>query len=99
MNTIESLGRRGLLGASALGALGLFGCRNAKEDQAGSPGARTFAFGKPLKAGFVNTGLSNTWPAQGKTTTEQWAKWLGIDVTWYDGGLSVDKQRRAVDDM
>jgi len=47
----------------------------------------------------VNAGLANSWPAQGKAATEQWSKWLGIDVTWYDGGLSIDKQRKAVDDM
>ena len=56
-------------------------------------------FGRPLKAAFVNAGLANSWPAQGKATTEQWGRWLGIDVTWYDGGLSIDKQRKAVDDM
>lgn len=55
--------------------------------------------GRRLKAAFVNTGLANSWPAQGKAATEQWAKSLGVDVTWYDGGLSIDKQRKAVEDM
>jgi ribose transport system substrate-binding protein len=77
-------------------ALLLAACRNGTS--AGTP-AGTYAFGRPLKAGFINVGLANSWPAQGKATTEQWSQWLGIDVTWYDGGLSIDKQRKAVDDM
>jgi ribose transport system substrate-binding protein len=92
--------RRGVLGGSAAMALLLAACRGAGSagPQGSAPGA-SHAFGRPLKAGFVNAGLANSWPAQGKATTEQWAKWLGIEVTWYDGGLSVDKQRKAVDDM
>jgi len=92
--------RRGVLGGSAAMALLLAACRGAGSGgpQGGAPGG-SYPFGRPLKAGFVNAGLANSWPAQGKATTEQWAKWLGIEVTWYDGGLSVDKQRKAVDDM
>ena len=54
---------------------------------------KSYPLGKPIKAAFINVGLANSWPAQGKAATEQWAKWLGVDVTWYDGGLSIDKQR------
>jgi len=100
---IEHLTRRGLggaaLGALALAACGKSGTTNGQPGPAGSAGGGSYAFGKPLKAAFVNAGLANSWPAQGKSTTEQWAKWLGIDITWYDGGLSIDKQRKAVDDM
>jgi ribose transport system substrate-binding protein len=98
----EQLSRRGILG-TALGALALAAC-NKKSDAGGATaaggadGAR-YAFGKPLKAAFCNVGLANSWPAQGKSASEQFAKWLGIDVTWYDGGLSIDKQRKAIDDM
>jgi ribose transport system substrate-binding protein len=100
---LEPLSRRGILGGAALAALGFAACKRG--DGTGtsaapsSGGAVQHAFGKPLKAAFVNAGLANSWPAQGKATTEQWGKWLGIDVTWYDGGLSIDKQRKAVDDM
>jgi ribose transport system substrate-binding protein len=98
---VEQLGRRGLLGG-ALGALALAACgkNNAGGAAAAASGAAgSYAFGKPLKAAFVNVGLANSWPAQGKSASEQFAKWLGIDLTWFDGGLSIDKQRKAVDDM
>lgn len=92
--------RRSVLGGSAAMALLLAACRNGTSAGAqANAQAGTYAFGRPLKAGFINVGLANSWPAQGKATTEQWSKWLGIDVTWYDGGLSIDKQRKAVDDM
>ena len=94
----EGLLRRDLLGAGTLLTAFLAGCRSpagAPESPTGGPRA----FGRVLKAAFVNVGLANSWPAQGKATTEQWGRWLGIDVTWYDGGLSIDKQRKAVDDM
>lgn len=52
-----------------------------------------------LKAAMSNAGLGATWCAQGKQTAEQWAKWFNVEITWYDGGLSVDKQRKAIEDM
>jgi ribose transport system substrate-binding protein len=96
------LGRRGLLGG-ALGALVLAACGKNNAGGGGAPGGSAsggnYAFGKPLKAAFINVGLANSWPAQGKAASEQFAKWLGIELTWFDGGLSIDKQRKAVDDM
>ena len=97
---IASINRRGVLGASAVAAVGaLVGGFTATlppvaQAQAGKP-----AFGKPLKAAMSNAGLGATWCAQGKEAAEQWGRWLGIEITWYDGGLSIDKQRRAIDDM
>jgi ribose transport system substrate-binding protein len=55
--------------------------------------------GKKLKAAFSNAGLGATWCAQGKDVAETWGKWFGVEVTWYDGGLSIEKQRKAIDDM
>ncbi|MEZ4622780.1 MAG: substrate-binding domain-containing protein [Caldilineaceae bacterium] len=46
-----------------------------------------------------NAGLGATWCAQGKETAEYWGKWMGVEVTWFDGGLSIDTQRKAIDDM
>jgi ribose transport system substrate-binding protein len=96
---VEGLGRREVLGAGAGLAALLAACRSQNGRPAGADGGVGTAFGRLLKAAFVNNGLANSWPAQGKATTEQWGRWLGIDVTWYDGGLSIDKQRKAVDDI
>ncbi len=52
-----------------------------------------------MRAAFSNAGLGATWCAQGKEIAEMWGKWLGVEVVWFDGGLSVDKQRKAIDDM
>src|SRR6266540_3794538 len=99
----DPMGRRGLLGGAAMGALLFAACRGGvgMDQQGGGAkaGGGNYPFGKPLKAAFVNAGLANSWPAQGKAATEQWSKWLGVDVTWYDGGLSIDKQRKAVDNI
>jgi ribose transport system substrate-binding protein len=97
---LDQIVRRGILGGAAMGAFLLAACRGQTTgDQPGAAKGGNYPFGKPLKAAFVNAGLANSWPAQGKAATEQWSKWLGVDVTWYDGGLSIDKQRKAVDDM
>jgi ribose transport system substrate-binding protein len=96
------LNRRGFLWGAAMAGVASFlaacGAAPAATQNATS-GAAGNAFGKPLKAAFSNAGLGATWCAQGKEAAEQWGKWLGVEVTWYDGGLSIDKQRKAIDDM
>src|SRR5258706_15540433 len=93
----EELSRRGLLaGAAALGLGMLAGCRSTTP--AGS-GSSALPFGRRLKAAFSNCGLGSTWCASGKETAELWGKWFGVDVTWFDGGLNIDVQRKAVEDM
>ncbi len=65
-----------------------------------APAAQAPASGtKTLKAAFSNAGLGATWCAQGKEIAELWGKWFGVEITWFDGALSVDKQRKAIDDM
>ncbi len=54
---------------------------------------------RPLKAAFTNNSLAHTWCAQGKQVAETWGRWLGVDVTWYDGAASIDRQRKALDDI
>jgi ribose transport system substrate-binding protein len=66
---------------------------------AAAAGGGPSAGGKPLKAAFSNAGLGATWCAQGKQAAEQWGKWFNVEITWFDGGLSVDKQRKAIEDM
>lgn len=98
---VNGMNRRGFLKMSAAvtGVALLAACSTEPEETASVAGGDGSAFGRPLKAAFVNAGLANSWPAQGKAAVDQFSRWLGIDVTWYDGGLSIDKQREAVDDM
>jgi len=99
----SDLSRRGLLGGlSALGLGGLLaacsGGTNATQTNGGSS-VGSPPNGRRLKAAFSNATLAATWCAQGKQVAETWGKWFGVDVTWYDGAGSVDKQRKAIDDM
>lgn len=100
---VNEMGRRGFLqGMMGLMAGGLMaGCAVPNQQGVAAPGAQgaNLPFGKPLKAAFSNAGLGATWCAQGKETAEHWGKWLGVEVTWFDGGLSIDTQRKAIDDM
>lgn len=97
------INRRGFLRGAAAAGLASFlaACSgstpNTAQNTASAGG--TYSFGKPLKAAFSNAGLGATWCAQGKEAAERWGKWLGVEVTWYDGGLSIEKQRKAIDDM
>jgi ribose transport system substrate-binding protein len=96
------INRRGFLrGGAAAGIAGLLAaCGAAPNAAQNASGANaSYAFGKPLKAAFSNAGLGATWCAQGKEAAERWGKWLGVEITWYDGGLSIDKQRKAIDEM
>jgi ribose transport system substrate-binding protein len=95
---IDDWTRRGLLsGAAALGFGLLAVCRSTSGS--GATGNNQLPFGRKLKAAFSNCGLGSTWCASGKETAEQWGKWFGVDVAWFDGGLNIDVQRKAVEDM
>src|SRR5450631_3710941 len=64
----------------------------------------TGGVGKPpnarrLKAAFTNDDLTNTWCAQGKRVAEAWGSWFGVDITWYDGGGTVEQQIQALADI
>jgi ribose transport system substrate-binding protein len=100
---MDFLNRRGFLKGAAMASVASFlAACNAAQPAAttqNTASAAGNAFGRPLKAAFSNAGLGATWCAQGKESAEQWGRWLGVEVTWYDGGLSIDKQRKAIDDM
>jgi ribose transport system substrate-binding protein len=101
---LKEVNRRGFLqGMGAMLTMGLLaGCQMTvpQAAPAAQGGASSnFPFGKPLKAAFSNAGLGATWCAQGKEAAEKWGQWLGIEVTWFDGGLSIDTQRKAIEDM
>ncbi len=96
----EEWNRRGLLsGVAALGLGLLAGCRSSTSSSPEAMGSTGLPFGRRLKAAFSNCGLGSTWCASGKETAELWGKWFGVDVTWFDGGLSIDVQRKAIEDM
>lgn len=96
---MNDVSRRGFLrGAAALAGLGVLSACTSGETE-GDESASNLPFGRPLKAAFTNAGLGATWCAQGKEAAEKWGEWLGIEVTWFDGGLSIDTQRKGVEDM
>jgi len=99
-NASEGVSRRGFLGTAAGTGLSLTAllaaCSNSTTPAQGA------SIGNPpntkrLKAAFTNNNLTSTWCAQGKQVAETWGKWFGIDVTWYDGGGSVDQQLKALE--
>jgi ribose transport system substrate-binding protein len=94
------MSRRGFLrGAAALTGMGVLAACSADDAPEAAEGDASLAFGRPLKAAFTNAGLGATWCAQGKEAAEKWGEWMGIEVTWFDGGLSIDTQRKGVEDM
>ena len=97
---IEEWSRRGVLAAVASLGLGLLsGCHSAPTTNPNTESNNIWPFGRKLKAAFSNCGLGSTWCASGKETAELWGEWFGVDVTWFDGGLNIDVQRKAIEDM
>src|SRR5215217_7592570 len=98
---MEFINRRGFLKGAAMAGVASFlaACAGSAPAAGTTATGGSGAFGKPLKAAMSNAGLGATWCAQGKAAAEQWGKWLGVEITWFDGGLSIDKQRKAIDDM
>jgi ribose transport system substrate-binding protein len=82
-----------------MAGLGVLAACSSDEPEAAVEASGDLPFGRPLKAAFTNAGLGASWCAQGKEAAEKWGNWLGIEVTWFDGGLSIDTQRKGVEDM
>ncbi|MBV9230519.1 MAG: sugar ABC transporter substrate-binding protein [Chloroflexi bacterium] len=98
----SELSRRGFLGGLGIAGMGglLAACGGSTtSNQSSGSSIGSPPNGKRLKAAYTNNNLGATWCAQGKQTAETWGKWFGVDVTWYDGGGSVDQQRKALDDI
>lgn len=100
---LGGLSRRGFLNGLGMAGSGVAlssmvaGCSLNAQRQSGGIGVPPTS--RPLKAAFTNNSLAHTWCAQGKHVAETWGKWLGVDVTWYDGASSINLQRRALDDI
>jgi ribose transport system substrate-binding protein len=52
-----------------------------------------------LRAAFSHLGLNTAWVLRGSETAKFMGRLLGIDVVSYDGELSVDKQRRDLEEI
>lgn len=101
---LSSLSRRaflntlGMAGAGGVSFAALLSACNDNTSQ-GKGGVGNPPNTQRLKAAFTNDDLKNTWCAQGKQVAETWGRWFGVDITWYDGGGSVDQQRRMLSDI
>jgi ribose transport system substrate-binding protein len=97
----NELGRRGFITGAAMMGLGLLtGCHASPAGTNPQGASRAYLpFDRNLRAALSNGGLGSTWCASGKETAELWGKWFGVDVTWFDGGLNIDVQRKAIEDM
>lgn len=82
-----------------LASLALAGCANdySAEIQSvtSTPGPPTPRF----RAAFSYDGLQSTWSRRGHDTAKYIGQLLGIDIVHYDGELSVDKQRKDLEDI
>lgn len=85
----------GLAGVAGLASA--LGCNAPAPATSATPGSGESS--RRYRAAFSNAGLQTTWCAHGHETVMRWGKWLGVDVTFYDSQLSVEKQRRDIEDM
>ena len=54
---------------------------------------------KTLRAAYSEIGFACSWCVRGADTATFFGDLLGVEVTVYDGQLSVDKQRQDIEDM
>ncbi len=100
---LSSLSRRafmtnlGMSGAAISFSTLLAACNDSTSQVAGGIGNPPNT--QRLKAAFTNDDLKNTWCSQGKQVAETWGRWLGVDITWYDGGGFVEQQIKALNDI
>ncbi len=76
-----------------LGAMAAFPAFAQVIDQAQSGSS------KPLRAAMMNDGLVVSWGAQGKLAAEQFGRWLGVEIVWFDGQLDLNVQLANMNDI
>ena len=109
LHSLQSLGEgsrvnrreflHGLGLATLLGGVSLAGCA-PQEQESSQPAIRTMPAPAPrLRAAFSYDGMKSSWSRRGSETVRLIGKLLGIDVVHYDGELSVDKQRKDLEEI
>jgi ribose transport system substrate-binding protein len=90
---------RGMALAGMLANLTLSGCES-REQQASQLLETVAPTPAPrLRAAFSHLGLNTAWVQRGSETAKFLGRLLKIDVVAYDGELSVDKQRRDLEEI
>jgi len=97
-----SASRRDFLETLACGSvaglgLGVLGCGQPGNGPGTESAPAASQKRRPLKAAFSNAGLQSTWCELGKKTAELWGELLNVEITWFDGEMSSEKQRNKID--
>lgn len=91
---MRGLGMSGMLAGLLLG-----GCVSPN-GQPARPIERVLPTPAPrLQAAFSHNGLKTIWNQRGRETAQFLGKLLGIDIVSYDGELSIDKQRKDLEEI
>ncbi len=99
---LEGIARRDFLrglAAASLAIPALAGCERAENPGASpsspgtNPGGGNNAAAPKFRAAFSCAGLVSTWSARGLDTAKFFGNRLGVEITVFDGQLSVPKQR------
>lgn len=55
--------------------------------------------GATMKCAMSSAGLGGSWNVQGKAAAEAMGKLLGVEVVWFDGEWSIQRQREKIDQV
>jgi len=95
-NESSASSRRGFLKQASLGAgVGLGALLTGCEDSGSGPAGG----GRRLRAAFSNGGVFHPWCNTGLEAAKLWGKLLNVEVVYFDGEDSSDKQRDKIDLM
>lgn len=90
---------RGFALCSMMANLLLSGCASQGQEAGGLIESVTPTPTPRLRAAFSHLGLNTAWVLRGSETAKFMGRLLQIDVVSYDGELSVDKQRRDLEEI
>jgi ribose transport system substrate-binding protein len=90
---------RGFALCSLMANLLLSGCESQEQQTASSIETVSPTPTPRLRAAFSHLGLNTAWVRRGSDTAKFMGRLLHVDVVSYDGELSVDKQRRDLEEI